>query len=198
MGMILLILMRHGNTFEAGEVPIQVGARTDLPLTAFGRKQAEAMAHYLLAEGVAPQKIYAGGLKRQKDSAAIIGEKLGCKSVFEPALTEIDYGAWEGLTGEEIGKKWPKEHLEWIEGKWPERIFVGSEADYRGRVEKWLESLRGGSEECVVAVTSNGVLRLFQNEKVKTGHFCELHLFETSLKIVKWNKLPVDERSFRN
>lgn len=194
--MIRLILMRHGNTFEAGEVPIQVGARTDLPLTAFGRKQAEAMARYLAAEGISPRAVYAGGLKRQKDSAAILSEKLGARLMLEPALTEIDYGDWEGLTGEEIGKKWPKEHLAWIEGKWPEGIFVGSEAEYRKGIEKWLESLKKGSDGCVVAVTSNGVLRLFQNEKVKTGHFCELHLLDHGYKIIKWNRLPVYPNEF--
>ena len=31
-----LILARHGNTFEAGETPVWVGAREDLPLTARG------------------------------------------------------------------------------------------------------------------------------------------------------------------
>ena len=34
--MTRLVIVRHGNTFEAGEPPRRIGARTDLPLTATG------------------------------------------------------------------------------------------------------------------------------------------------------------------
>ena len=62
--MIRLILMRHGNTFEAGQTPVQVGTRTDLPLTAQGLAQAKEMLNYLTAEGISPEAIFAGKLKR--------------------------------------------------------------------------------------------------------------------------------------
>ena len=37
--MIRLIVVRHGNTFNKGDVILRVGARTDLPLTAEGMRQ---------------------------------------------------------------------------------------------------------------------------------------------------------------
>lgn len=188
--------MRHGNTFEAGEVPIQVGARTDLPLTAFGRKQAESMAKYLLSEGICPKAIYAGKLKRQTESARIIAESFDLEFLHEPALTEIDYGAWEGLTAEEIATRWPKEHAEWLDGKWQASIFGGTLEGHLSAIKEWLDRLRKEGDEPVFAVTSNGLLRFFQNEKVKTGHFCEIHVFEDGYKIQKWNIDP--QYVFRN
>lgn len=180
--------MRHGNTFEAGQVPVQVGARTDLPLTAQGRKQAETMAQYLLSER--PKVIYAGSLKRQTESAQIIAQRFHLVVLHEPALTEIDYGAWEGLTAGEIASRWPKEHVAWAEGQWQTEIFGGTLEGHKRAIEEWLDRLRKQGDEPVIAITSNGLLRFFQNEKVKTGHFCEIELFEDGLKIQKWNIDP--------
>jgi probable phosphoglycerate mutase len=42
-----LILIRHGNTFEAGQKAVWVGARSDLPLTMAGEAQAHAAAQYV-------------------------------------------------------------------------------------------------------------------------------------------------------
>ena len=46
---MLLLLARHGNTFEPSDKVVWVGARTDLPLTSMGREQAAA-----LGEGLSP------------------------------------------------------------------------------------------------------------------------------------------------
>lgn len=181
--------MRHGNTFEAGQTPVQVGAKSDLPLTAAGRGQAASMADYLLSSGMTPQAIYAGSLKRQTESAQIISHSFGLNFVHEPALTEIDYGAWEGLTAEEIKVRWPKEHAEWEEGKWQDSIFGGTEQEFMSAIKDWLQRLRitHRDNDVVLGITSNGLLRRFQNEKVKTGHFCELDLLADRVVIQKWN-----------
>ncbi|MBX7066547.1 MAG: phosphoglycerate mutase family protein [Parachlamydiales bacterium] len=186
--MTRLILMRHGNTFEEGQTPVQVGARTDLPLTAFGRSQAERMAQYLMAKGIVPKAIFAGGLKRQTESASIIGKFFGLNFENTSALTEIDYGLWEGLTAEEIDSKWPKEHAEWSrEAKWQSHIFHGSAQGHQRNLKNWIEMIQKAyPNETVLGVTSNGLLRFFRNEKVKTGHFCEFQ----GTEIVLWNQNP--------
>jgi len=187
---IRLILMRHGNTFEEGQTPVQVGARTDLPLTARGLCQAREMVKYLSAIGVSPDAIYAGKLKRQTQSAQIIGEFFGLKFQDAPALTEIDYGCWEGLSSKTIMSQWPKEYAEWNDqAKWQSHIFQGSYEGMRKNLDEWLNALRESYEEkTVVAITSNGLLRFFKNEKVKTGHFCEIHLFREKIEIYSWNQ----------
>jgi probable phosphoglycerate mutase len=187
--LIRLFLVRHGNTFEAGQIPVQVGARTDLPLTEQGRNQAERFSDYLIQSGVAPKAIYAGGLKRQTQSAKIIGNRLGLEILDAPALTEIDYGPWEGLTADEITTRWPKEHAEWAEWKW-QKFFGGTLEGHQSALDRWFAELRAKGEDVVIGVTSNGLLRFFRNEKVKTGHFCELHLFMDGFEIEHWNIDP--------
>ncbi len=206
--MIRLILIRHGNTFETGQTPTQIGSRTDLPLTEKGRSQAERMARFLETENLLPSAIYRGPLKRQIETARIIGAKFRLEDMSEPVLTEIDYGPWEGLASEEIGKKWPRQYAEWTdESRWAEGIFGGNSPLLD--IEKWVSYLKKTHRpgETILGVTSNGLIRFFyallkeqwnqlvQNRqmetlKVKTGHYCELLLFEDRIEIKRWNGSP--------
>ena len=58
-----VILARHGNTFDPGEQPVWVGARTDLPLVAKGRDQAAEIGAALRASNMIPQRVLAGPLR---------------------------------------------------------------------------------------------------------------------------------------
>ena len=42
--MARLFVVRHGNTFDTGDVVTRVGGRTDLPLSKSGKAQAEKLA----------------------------------------------------------------------------------------------------------------------------------------------------------
>jgi len=185
-----------------------VGARTDLPLTEKGRQQAEAMACFLKAENIFPAAIYRGPLKRQIETAQIIGNPFRLTSIEEPVLTEIDYGLWEGLSAQEIQSKWPREYVEWTEkALWAEEIFGGKPP--LPKIEKWVSRLIKTHlpGETVVGVSSNGLIRYFyaflkqkwdrlvqerqmETLKIKTGHFCELFLFEDRIEITRWNGSP--------
>lgn len=191
--MIHLILVRHGNTFEEGQIPLQVGAKTDLPLTEKGRHQAEQMALYLKRQNRSPAAIFAGPLKRQTESAQIIANAFSLPFHCESALTEIDYGLWEGLSADELSKRWPQEYAAWNESaKWPENLFGSSSNEHKMKLEQWLQRLRASSpmNGPIIAVTSNGLLRFFKNEKVKTGHFCEIILSLEDYQITSWNRNP--------
>ena len=203
--MIRLILVRHGNTFEAGQTPTQVGARTDLPLTGQGRVQAQAMAQYLKGERLAA--VYSGPLKRQRETAQALGKPIQLSA----ALNEIDYGPWEGLATEEIAQRWPREYTDWTtRATWANGIFGGAEETCLRGLEQWLAALRTTHVpgDLVIGVTSNGLIRLFysflkedwarlvqkrlmETLKVKTGHFCELLLLPDSLEVKCWNAKPM-------
>ncbi len=212
-GQIHIFLSRHGNTFEAGQIPTQVGLKTDLPLTEQGRAQALAFAAYLKQNQITPAAIYAGSLQRQTAYAQIIAQELDMESklhLFNPALNEIDYGAWEGLTADEITRSWPEVYAAWIEqASWANNIFRGSLEAHIQAIKTWLEELRHQytQGDVVVGVTSNGIMRFFQSFdvnlwnsavqnarmedlKVKTGHFCELLLSQDSLIVKSWNQKP--------
>ncbi|MEI8124854.1 MAG: histidine phosphatase family protein [Parachlamydiaceae bacterium] len=210
---IHLILARHGNTFEKGQKLVQVGSKTDMPLTGHGRVQAEFLGKYLAERQITPRGLYAGGLKRQIETAKIVGKELHFKGDIhehEPALTEVDYGLWEGLTQEEIMEKWPLEYSAWTEeSAWGEEIFGGTVRNHLIAIEKWLNKLREeySSGDTVIGITSNGIIRFFYSFhdeewsrlkkgkqmdilKVSTGHFCEILLFKNSISIKSWNVNP--------
>ncbi len=193
--MIRLILVRHGNTFEETETPLQIGARTDLPLTAYGKVQAQNMAKYLLFKDIHPKVIFAGNLKRQTEFAMILGAAFHLSFEKNSVLTEIDYGVWEGLSSEQIRKQWPKEYADWEEkAAWPSHLFKGSLQHHLEGIKIWLAFLRKHylPNDTVIAITSNGLLRLFPGgKKVKTGHFCELSVSENDLRVVQWNMKPL-------
>ena len=44
-----IYIVRHGNTFDKGDVVTRVGARTDLGLSSSGQTQAEALAIHFMA-----------------------------------------------------------------------------------------------------------------------------------------------------
>ena len=64
-----LIVVRHGNTFNTGDVICRVGSATDIPLTETGMKQAYAAGEMLAENGFVPDVIFHAPLQRTCQSA---------------------------------------------------------------------------------------------------------------------------------
>ncbi|MDD5585385.1 MAG: histidine phosphatase family protein [Alphaproteobacteria bacterium] len=206
----VLILFRHGNTFEAGQTPVWVGARTDLPLTAEGEAQAKAAADYVRNAAVSVEAMVAGPLQRTRRFADVIGAVVKQTAIIDDRLREIDYGLWEGLSGDVIKQRYGAAALEAWEknGQWPEGMnwspsLEELQKNLRAFLREQRERLQSG-KGFRIAVTSNGILRLVYqivtgnkpgNEaKVKTGHYCVLVPEKDGWRIEGWNKNP-DPRS---
>ena len=198
----LVILCRHGNTFDRGDKVVMVGAREDLPLTVRGVEQAQELAHALEVRGVVPARIIAGPLKRTKVFAEKVQAITGMSASIEidPRLLEFDYGAWSGLSNEEIVALSGKEALDaWQEtSARPTGVsFSPSPEQAREDAESLLRDLRSVSGCCVV-VTSNGRLRELgrvlststQSFKVKTGHACVISPHGNGWQILGWDLAP--------
>jgi broad specificity phosphatase PhoE len=144
MPVTTLLLVRHGETDWNAEGRLQ--GHTDRPLNAYGREQAKALAAQLAGEDVAA--IYASDLARARETAEIVGERLGLPVVVDPDLREKNWGTWEGLTSEE-------RLLVELEGE--------STAEHQERtlraVERIVERHPG---QRVVVVTHGGSLRRIQ------------------------------------
>jgi broad specificity phosphatase PhoE len=139
-----LLLVRHGETDWNAEGRLQ--GHTDRPLNEHGRRQAKDLAERLAGEGA--DAIYTSDLVRAKETAEIVGERLGLTVVVDPDLREKDWGTWEGLTGDE------RVHVE----------LVGeSTEDHRDRV---MGAIRGivarHPAQRIVVVTHGGSLRRIQ------------------------------------
>jgi broad specificity phosphatase PhoE len=95
--MTKLLLVRHGETGWNAEGRWQ--GHADIPLNARGREQALQLAERLAGERI--EAIYTSDLSRARDTADIVGTRLGIPVISDPDLREIDVGPIEGLTAEE-------------------------------------------------------------------------------------------------
>ncbi len=193
----MIIFARHGNTFGPGDPVVWVGRGQDLPLVASGRQQALRLADALAAAALRPAAIHAGPLQRARGFAELIAQRLALPDpVIDPRLDEIDYGAWGGLTSDQIAERFGQAALDgWNrDQRWPEGCgWQPSPAAIGQALDSVLADLdrRPGS---VLAVTSNGVLRLLSRRldgapadaKVGTGRVC---LVEGG-RAVAWNQPP--------
>ncbi len=94
-----LFLVRHGQDLDNSRALIN--GRRDTGLTRLGRAQALAVAEQLGSEVIGC--IYASPLRRARQTAAIISEKLDIGKLYvEPDLIERDYGDLTGKPTAEI------------------------------------------------------------------------------------------------
>ena len=82
-------IIRHGNTFDTGDVIRRVGRGTDLPLSASGRAQAAELGWAMQG---AIERAVSSPLKRTRQTAAALGVPV----TLDDRLLEIDYGPDEG------------------------------------------------------------------------------------------------------
>jgi probable phosphoglycerate mutase len=202
--MTCLILVRHGNTFAPGDKVVWAGARTDLPLVATGRAQAEQLGQTLAAATVKPDRILAGPLIRTRQHSQIIAKLIGFSSdiEIENALCEIDYGAWEGCSTEDIHALGGKTELDaWDKAaQWPNTPgWTPSCKAIKENVFSLLKKLGADHKtQTAILFTSNGILRFFANAavnppdklKVQTGHVCQMILEESQWQQISWNRPP--------
>jgi broad specificity phosphatase PhoE len=90
-----LLLLRHGET-EWSRTGRHTG-RTDVPLTPYGEQQARSVGRLLAGRRFA--LVLTSPLERAARTAALAGLT---EPVVDPDLVEWDYGAYEGLTSEQI------------------------------------------------------------------------------------------------
>ena len=105
-----LIIIRHGET-EWNRLRRTQGT-TDTALSVRGRRQAKRLGARLSGAGL--RCVYSSPLCRAKETAAAIAlASPAARLELAPALVEIRFGAWEGLTFEEIATRYPQELELW-------------------------------------------------------------------------------------
>ena len=104
--MLTLLLTRHGHT-DKSEPEQYLGQRLVAELTDRGIHDARALADRL--DGVKVDRLIASPLARAIETAEILAPAVGATVETDARLTELDYGAWEGLTVEEIDARFPGE-----------------------------------------------------------------------------------------
>ncbi|MFR5602371.1 MAG: histidine phosphatase family protein [Lachnospiraceae bacterium] len=124
-----LYLIRHGQTDWNLQGRIQ--GNRDISLNETGREQAQALARGMGSREVSC--IFSSRLLRARQTAEAIGAAKGVPVEVIDGLEEVDFGAWEGMTWEEINAAYPEEYAAWR--KDPSAVTpTGGEA--REQVEK--------------------------------------------------------------
>ena len=82
-------------------------------LTEAGLRQAEAAAAVLAGRGTV-QAVVSSPLRRCRQTADIVAARLGLAVRVEDDLRETDFGAWEGLTFDEVRQRHPRDLDAWL------------------------------------------------------------------------------------
>ncbi|MDX1661235.1 MAG: histidine phosphatase family protein [Gemmatimonadota bacterium] len=157
-----IVLVRHGETEYNREDRWQ-GSRSDVPLNQTGRDQASAVAGSLADRyDGAIEAIYASPLRRARETAEILADRLDLEVEEEPALRELDHGRWDGLLKSEIVERYPDEYAAYeADPKTVRRGGGESYDDLAARLWPALERLAGEHVgERIAAVCHGGPIRL--------------------------------------
>jgi 2,3-bisphosphoglycerate-dependent phosphoglycerate mutase len=149
---MIVSFLRHAST-EWNEQGLMQGRR-DIPLSASGRNE---IAGWKLPRSLAgPIEWLSSPLSRAAETAQRLG---GASPRLVSALTEMDWGAWEGHRLAELRGRFGREFAHNEKLGLDFRPPRGeSPRDVVARLSEWLHSIPA-SNHALVAVTHNGVLR---------------------------------------
>lgn len=104
-----LLLCRHGQSEWNAQRRVQGQSPLAGGLTEQGRWEAQQLGRRLQALDV--DALYASDLLRAQETAEIVSAAISLPVQPDPRWREIDLGVWQGLTPEEVDKRWPGEQI---------------------------------------------------------------------------------------
>ncbi|WP_298974264.1 histidine phosphatase family protein [uncultured Roseobacter sp.] len=147
--MIRLALIRHGHTAWNRQGRIQ--GRTDVPLDAEAEAQLASLA---LPDDWRAAMLWSSPLQRATRTATLLA---GRPPKTAPALTEMDWGDWEGQEGAVLRADPSSGYRDIEDWGWDFRPPKGeTPAELRARLLPWAQDLR----EDAVAVCHIGIMRV--------------------------------------
>jgi broad specificity phosphatase PhoE len=107
---VTILLARHGETDDNIE-PIRIQGRRDTPLNDTGRAQAADLAERVVGEDIA--SLWSSQLSRARETAEIVGARLGLEPVIDDRLAEGDRGELEGRYWRDVAREDPELYAAW-------------------------------------------------------------------------------------
>ena len=110
-----LILVRHGVT-DATKGKLFSGglASSNPPLNDEGRGQARATGEWLAPLSGTFDALISSPVRRTRETAEVLAEFFDSEIVEEPAVAEMEFGTWDGMSFTEVHEKWPDELGSWL------------------------------------------------------------------------------------
>jgi phosphoserine phosphatase len=157
--MTKILLTRHGHV--EGIRPARFRGRAELALTHQGVAQADALARRI-ADGWKPAAVYTSPMQRCVVTGGKIASACGIRAEARSGLADLDYGAWQMRTHEEVHAEMPEAYEQWRSAPQLTR-FPGGESlqDVVARSADVLrEMLERHRDETVVLVGHDSVNRV--------------------------------------
>ena len=189
-----IYIVRHGNTFDKGDVILRDGGKTDLPLSVSGKEQAKRLCRAF--QNIDFDAAYSSDLKRTRQTAeAILRQQTYALAQF---LTEVDYGPDEGQAEVDVIARLGSKAL----AKWDEQAIPphGWNVDIAGLRTAWQAFLATCDPSSnTLVVTSNGVARFLLDVikrgpavplKLRTGSYGVIELTTKGPVLLEWNIRP--------
>ena len=193
----ILYIVRHGNTFDKGDVVTRVGGRTDLPLSTSGKAQARNLADHFSTARLTTAR--SGPLKRTRETASAIlaAQSNPPELITDLFLREIDYGPDENRPEEDVIARIGKPALEaWERDSIPP---TGWRVDPAAIIGNWQELFSDLADQpgAHLIVTSNGIARFAlaaanahrPDAKLPTGGYGIIDL-SPDPTVIDWNLRP--------
>ena len=150
-----VLFIRHAQTEMAG----RFCGHSDPDLNTQGRMQLTSLTGLLSAEPI--DIVYSSDLRRASATAQGIAAVRQIPQVVRPALREIDFGQWEGMSWEQIEQMDPEYARKWM-GRYPHLAAPSGESfqAFEARVLEEVKFLLDGNRRPIAVVTHGGVLRV--------------------------------------
>ena len=157
--MTKILLTRHGHV--DGIRPARFRGRAELALTEHGLAQADALAKRIAANWK-PAAVFTSPLQRCVLTGGKIAAACGIKGEVREGLGDIDYGAWQMRTHDEVSAESPDAYRQWRSAPQLTRFPKGeSLQDVMARASAVLrETLLRYPEQTVVLVGHDSVNRV--------------------------------------
>ena len=159
LGLGGVLLARHGET-DDNRPPLRFQGWTDTPLNDTGRRQAAELAEKMAA-GPEIASLWASDLSRARETAEIVGARIGLSPRLDWRLREGMRGRWEGHLFEEIEDAEPELYAHWRQAGDDFRFPDGeSLRQQQRRVTASLRDIHARGELPALAVCHGGSIRV--------------------------------------
>jgi len=187
--MTRLIIVRHGQT-EWNRIE-RFRGRADVPLNETGLLQAQAAARRI-AGAWAVQAVYYSDLSRTRVTAQAIAAAANAPAFPHPGLLDIDYGAWSGLSPDEVAARDGDLLALWRSQPHLVQIPGGESLNaVRERAVAGMESLAARHEgQTIVLVSHLVVCRLLVLAALglDSSHYWRIQQETATVNVFEWDK----------
>jgi broad specificity phosphatase PhoE len=153
-----ILLARHGETNDNIE-PLRFQGFTDTPLNDTGRRQAHELAEKVSGDGIA--SLWSSDLSRARETAEIVGARIGLSPTLDARLREGARGRWEGHLMVDIEREEPVLYAAWRRGGADFRFPDGeSLSEQQARVTDALTDIHAAAALPALVVCHGGSIRV--------------------------------------